>query len=67
MARNPHAKVRLDQYKVTPPGEASRREQDLLNAAIDQARERAKIYAIPARWTAYYDAPRASGGPSRAR
>lgn len=41
-----------DYYTVSIPGDASDSLEDIASMAIDEARERARLYAIPCEWTA---------------
>ena len=41
-------------YKVTVPGDCADTLKDLGSIAINEARERARLYCLPATWTAIH-------------
>ena len=45
-------KYKRNYYTVTVPGDLSDNMEDILDQAITEARERARLYCIPAEWTA---------------
>jgi hypothetical protein len=44
--------MRYDYYTVDVPGDCADSVEELGNIAIDEARDRARLYCIPALWTA---------------
>lgn len=44
--------MKRNYYKVAVPTDAFETDQERANYAIDEARERARLYCIPATWTA---------------
>lgn len=48
----PNKRLTRDYYLVDVPGDAADTFDALGDIAINEARERARIYAIPANWTA---------------
>jgi hypothetical protein len=45
--------MKYDYYDVTVPGDCSDSMEDLANIALTEARDRARIYALPAVWTVW--------------
>lgn len=48
------SKYRYDYYQIDIPGDLSDNLEDLANQAIVEAREKAKLYCMPALWTAQH-------------
>ena len=44
--------MKRDYYTVTVPGDAFETQEQAADCAINEARERARIYAMPATWIA---------------
>jgi hypothetical protein len=51
MAQRVH-KYLYDQYTIDVPGDCAETIQELGEIAINEARERARLYCMPANWTA---------------
>jgi hypothetical protein len=47
------SEIVIDRYSVSVPTDYAETEEELAEVAIDEARERTKLYCIPAEWKAF--------------